>query len=57
MKIRGLLAGLLIALALAGCSRSPVAAGADTVRPSYDDTAPPPPDSTGRGGGPLGSGN
>lgn len=57
MKIRGLLAGVLIALALVGCSRSPVAPGADPVRPAFDETTPPPADSTNRGGGPLGSGN
>lgn len=57
MKIRGLLAGLVVAVALNGCTGSatvpdPVAA------PALFEEAPPPPDTTTeRSGGAMGSGN
>lgn len=61
MKIRGLLAGLLVAVALGGCTRSATAPEAPRTTadaPRYDDiTPPPPPDSTSRTGGGMGSGH
>lgn len=56
MKIRGLLAGLLVAAALAGCTGSATAPEIHTTTAAFDD-APPPSDSTNRGGGAMGSGN
>lgn len=61
MKIRGLLAAVLVSVALAGCSNSataPEASATTVVAPSFDDT-PPPPDSTQstRGGGSMGTGH
>lgn len=62
MKIRGLLAGLLVAVSLAGCSRSATAPEAPAqppvVAPSFDDAVTPPPDTTtNRGGGSMGTGH
>jgi hypothetical protein len=61
MKIRGLLAGLLVAVALGGCARSATAPEAPRTRvaaPSLDELPPPPPDTTTqRGGGALGNGH
>ena len=67
MKIRGLLAGLLVAASLTGCARSATAPEAprrpDATAPARDDSTPTPPDttasssSTERGGGALGSGH
>lgn len=66
MKIRGLLAGLLVAVALSGCTGS-VTAPEDARRtpavtaPALDETPPPPPSDTtqspSRTGGAMGSGN
>lgn len=60
MKIRGLLAGLLVAVVLGGCTRSATAPEAPTRTavsgPRFDETAPPP-DSTQRGGGTMGNGH
>lgn len=57
MKIRGLLAGLLVAAALSGCTGSATAPEIHTAPAAFDDV-PPPPDTTGtRGGGAMGSGN
>lgn len=64
MKIRGLLAGLLVALSLGGCTRSATAPEAprtpEVAAPALDgdETPPPPPDTTtNRTGGAMGSGN
>ena len=67
MKIRGLLAGLLVAASLTGCARSATAPEAPrspvATTPIRDDSAPTPPDTTTssssveRGGGALGSGH
>lgn len=63
MKIRGLLAAVVVSVALAGCSHSATApevpATSVDVTPSFDDSTPPPPDSTQgtRGGGAMGSGH
>ena len=62
MKIRGLLADLLVAVSLAGCSGSPTAPEAPAtppaVVPSFDDAVTPPPDTTtNRGGGAMGNGH
>lgn len=58
MKIRGLLASLLLAVAVTGCTGSPTSSDAPppATAPAFDD-APPPPDTTNRGGGAMGSGN
>ena len=59
MKIRGLLAGLLVAVALGGCTRSataPEATPTAIAAPSFDEI--PPPDTTQRGGsGTMGNGH
>jgi hypothetical protein len=58
MKIRGLLAGLLVAVVLGGCARTTTAPETPEIRASFDDGPPPPPaDTTNRGGGALGSGH
>ncbi len=60
MKIRSLLTGLLLALAVTGCTGSPTASEAPPAAPAFDEVPPPPPppDSTAnRGGGGMGSGN
>lgn len=61
MKIRGLLAGLLVAVVLGGCTRSATAPEASTrssvAGPFFDGSTPPPPDSTQRGGGMMGNGH
>ncbi|HEX6037518.1 hypothetical protein [Longimicrobium sp.] len=65
MKIRGLLAGLLVAVSLSGCTGSVTATEEATrtpavTAPSLDETPPPPPDTTqspSRTGGAMGSGN
>ena len=59
MKIRGLLAGLLVAVAIGGCTGSTTAPEIPAAAPAAFDGAPPPPDTTNttnRGGGALGSG-
>ena len=58
MKIRGLIAGLLVALAIGGCTGSATEPDTSaTVPAAFDDAPPPPPpDTTSRGGGALGSG-
>lgn len=58
MKIRGLLAGLLVAAALSGCTSSATAPEIPSATPAAFDEAPPPPDTTtaNRGGGAMGSG-
>lgn len=58
MKIRGLFAGLLVAVAIGGCTGSPTASGRPTAAPAVFDDAPPPPDTTSsnRGGGTMGTG-
>lgn len=59
MKIRSLLLGALVALAMGGCARSatgPEAPMAAEAAPSFDDSVPP--DSVAaRGGGALGNGH
>lgn len=59
MKIRGLLAGLLVAAALSGCTGSATAPEVYTTPAAFDE-APPPPDTTttatNRGGGIMGTG-
>ena len=60
MKIRGLLVGLLVAVALGGCARSTTAPEAPeptvSALPLFDGSQTPPPDTTtNRGGGGLGS--
>ncbi|HYR10573.1 MAG TPA: hypothetical protein VEQ60_22545 [Longimicrobium sp.] len=56
MKIRGLLAGLLVAAALSGCTSSATAPEKIPSAPAaFNET--PPPDTTNRGGGGMGSGN
>jgi hypothetical protein len=64
MKIRGLLAGLLVAVTLGACTRSATAPDAPRTpvvsTPLADEVPPPPPDTTTtteRGGGALGSGH
>lgn len=60
MKIRGLIAAVLVSVALAGCSRSatvPEVPAPSVVAPSFDETSPPPPDTTNRGGGSMGTGH
>jgi hypothetical protein len=61
MKIRGLLAGMLVAVVLGGCARSataPEAPRTPVAAPSLDEV-PPPPDTTtaNRGGGSMGTGH
>jgi hypothetical protein len=57
MKIRGLLAGLLLAVVVTGCTGSPTAYEAPPTAPAFDGTPPPPPDTTtNRGGGGMGTG-
>ena len=59
MKIRGLLTGLLLALAVTGCTGgSPTTSEAPPTAPAFDEVPPPPPpDSTAnRGGGGMGTG-
>lgn len=56
MKIRGLLAGLLVAVAISGCTGSPTAPELPTAAPAVFDDVPPPPDTTQRGGGTMGTG-
>lgn len=61
MKIRGLIAAVLVSLVLSGCGRSataPEATETPVIAPSYDGATPPPADTTAnRGGGALGSGH
>lgn len=57
MKIRGLIAGLLVALAIGGCTGSATEPDTSSSVPAaFDELPPPPPDTTQRGGGALGSG-
>ena len=58
MKIRGLVAGLLVAVAIAGCTGgSPTIPERSTATPAAFNEAPPPPDTlTNRGGGTMGTG-
>lgn len=58
MKIRGLIAGLLVALAIGGCTGSTTEPDTSaTVPAAFEELPPPPPpDTTKRGGGALGSG-
>lgn len=57
MKIRGLLAGLLVAAAVSGCTGSATVPEIQTPPAAAFDDAPPPPDTTAnRGGGGMGSG-
>jgi hypothetical protein len=60
MKIRGLLAGLLVAAVVSGCTGSATAPEVHTTTPAAFDEAPPPPDTTTTtatsGGGAMGSG-
>jgi hypothetical protein len=57
MKIRGLLAGLLVAAALTGCTSSATAPETHTPTAAVHDGAPPPADTTAnRGGGAMGTG-
>lgn len=60
MKIRGLLAGLLVAATVSGCTGSATAPEVHSTPAAFDE-APPPPDtttttSTSRGGGIMGTG-
>jgi hypothetical protein len=62
MKIRGLLAAVLVSMALGACSRSATAPESPAtpviVAPSFDETPPPPADTTtNRGGGSMGTGH
>ncbi len=60
MKIRGLLAAVLVSLALGACTRSataPEASETSIVAPSFDGTPPPPDTTVNRGGGALGNGH
>jgi hypothetical protein len=54
MKIRALLAGMVLALACA-CSADAVLPDTSPPPPSFDGSTPP--DTTGRSGGGMGSGN
>lgn len=57
MKIRGLLAGLSLALLLTACDSGPTLPSATaTGSESSPNKAPPPPDSAARSGGAMGSG-
>ena len=59
MKIRGLIAGLLMAFAIGGCTGSATEPETSaTVPAAFDDAPlpPPPPDTTSRGGGTMGTG-
>jgi hypothetical protein len=57
MKIRGLLAGLLVAAAISGCTSSATAPETQTPTAAFDDGSPPPADTTAnRGGGIMGTG-
>lgn len=57
MKIRGLLAGLVVAVVLSGCTGSPTSPSEIHTAPAAFDDAPPPPDTTtNRGGGGMGTG-
>lgn len=63
MKIRGLLAALLVAVSLGGCTGAPTAPEATrtpvVTAPSLDETPPPPADTTqspSRTGGAMGTG-
>ncbi|HEV3050155.1 MAG TPA: hypothetical protein VGX50_07595 [Longimicrobium sp.] len=58
MKIRGLIAGLLVALAIGGCTGSATEPDTSAIVPAAFDDAPPPPppDTTNRGGGTMGTG-
>lgn len=60
MKLRGMIAGLLVAVALTGCARSATAPEAQATvdaRPSFDNGIPTPPDTTSnRSGGAMGTG-
>lgn len=59
MKIRGLLAGLLVAVALTGCTSSATAPEIHSTPAASNEAPPPAPDTTtvNRGGGAMGSGN
>jgi hypothetical protein len=62
MKIRGLLAAVLVSVALGACGRSATAPEAPAtpvlVVPAFNETPPPPPDTTAnRGGGSMGTGH
>jgi PBP1b-binding outer membrane lipoprotein LpoB len=65
MKIRGLLAALLVAVSLGGCTGTATAPEATrtpaATAPSFDETPPPPADTVQtaptRTGGAMGSGN
>ncbi len=66
MKIRGLIAGLLVAASLTGCTRSATAPDVprtSVAAPAMDEAPPPPPadttnnNTTERGGGGIGSGH
>lgn len=58
MKIRGLFAGLLLAVVVTGCTGSPSLPDARNTSAAFEDTPPPPPDTTtNRSGGTMGSGN
>lgn len=57
MKIRGLLAGLVIAVAISGCTGSPTAPPAPSAAAaSFDDVPPDTTTTTNRGGGAMGTG-
>lgn len=56
MSKRVFLPCLLLLGILAGCSQSPIQTDVDAVRPAMDE-APPPPDTTGRGGNTMGGGH
>jgi ABC-type glycerol-3-phosphate transport system substrate-binding protein len=61
MKIRGLLAAVLVSLALGACTRSataPEASETSVTPPSFTTTSPPPDTTTvNRGGGAMGNGH
>lgn len=56
MKIRGLLAGLVVAVVLSGCTGSPTTPETHTLPAAFDEAPPPPDTTTNRGGGGMGTG-
>jgi hypothetical protein len=56
MKIRGLLAGLVVVVAITGCTGSPTAPKTPSVAPAAFDDAPQTDTTTNRGGGVMGTG-
>lgn len=57
MKIRGLLAGVLVAMVISGCTSSATAPEVPQPSAAFDESQTTPPDTTNRGAGGMGSGN